>query len=49
MTAVVAKIVVGSFAVSLLVLTSPPPATVTMFVTLDGAVDATFTIKVIDG
>ena len=49
MTAVAAVIVVGLLAVSLLVLASPPPETVTMFMTLDGAVAATFTINVISG
>src|SRR5271166_6087054 len=39
-------IVVGSVAVSLDVLVSPPPDTVAVFVTLAGALDAAFTVTV---
>jgi hypothetical protein len=41
--------VVGSFAVSLDVLVSPPPATVAKFMTLAGAVADTLTVSVIVG
>src|SRR5579863_5133126 len=41
--------VVGSVAVSFAVLVSPPPATATMFVTDVAALDATFTVSVMDG
>ncbi len=44
-----AAIVVASLAVSLDVLTSPPPLTATVFVTLAGAAFATFTVNVIAG
>jgi hypothetical protein len=42
-------IVVGSVAVSFAVLVSPPPDTVAVFVTDEGAVVATFTVRVIEG
>ena len=41
--------VVGSFAVSFEVMNSPPPDTVAVLVTLDGAFVATLTVSVIDG
>ena len=41
--------VVGSLAESLLVLVSPPPETAAMLVTLEGALPATFTVRVIAG
>jgi hypothetical protein len=40
---------VGSLAVSLAVLSSPPPETVALFVTLTGALAATFTVIVMTG
>jgi hypothetical protein len=40
---------VTSFAASLLTLVSPPPLTVTVFVTLAGAEPATFTVSVSAG
>src|ERR1700694_826701 len=43
------RMVVGSVAVSLLVLVSPPPDTVAVLVTLDGALLATFTVRVMAG
>ena len=47
--ALLEAMVVGSFAVSLLVFVSPPPDTVAVLVTLAGALDATFTVSVIAG
>ena len=44
-----ALIVVISFAVSLVVLVSPPPDTVAVLVTLAGAFAATLTVSVIAG
>jgi hypothetical protein len=44
-----ATIVVGFVAVSFDVLVSPPPATVAVFVTLAGALLATFTVSVSTG
>ena len=44
-----AWMVVGSLAWSLPVLVSPPPDTVTVLVTLAGAVVETFTVRVIAG
>ncbi len=41
--------VVGSLTESFVVLTSPPPATVAGLVTLDGALLATLTVRVIAG
>src|SRR5439155_778279 len=41
--------VVRSFAISLAVLVSPPPETVTVFVTLAGALPATLTVSTIPG
>ncbi len=41
--------VVGSLAVSLAAFVSPPPETVALLVTLGGAFEATFTVKVIAG
>ena len=41
--------VVGSLAVLLAVLVSPPPDTVAVLVTLAGALPATFTVRVITG
>jgi hypothetical protein len=42
-------IVVGSLALLLAELRSPPPETATTLVTIAGASDATFTVKVIGG
>src|SRR5215469_9835068 len=42
-------IVVGSVAVLLLVLTSPPPETLALLVTMPGALLATFTVNVMGG
>jgi hypothetical protein len=42
-------IVVGSVALLFAVLVSPPPPTVTVFVTLAGAALATFTVRVSAG
>ena len=41
--------IVLSFAVSLDVLVSPPPETVAVFVTGEGALPATFTVSVMGG
>jgi hypothetical protein len=43
------RIVVTSVATSLVVMLSPPPETVAVFVTLAGAFAATFTVSVIAG
>src|SRR5438552_3523401 len=40
---------VGSLALSFAVLTSPPPETVAVFVTVNGALLATFTVSMIGG
>jgi hypothetical protein len=42
-------IVVTSIAVLFVVLTSPPPPTVAVFVTDPGALDATFTVRMTGG
>jgi hypothetical protein len=41
--------VVGSLALSFAGLVSPPPDTVAVFVTVAGALEETFTVKVIGG
>src|SRR5437899_2668065 len=45
----VVRIVVGSFAVLLPVLVSPPPETVAVLVTVTGALLATLTVRVMGG